>query len=78
VFAKLVVFECVAANHQPSVLHPDKLTVHKGSWAFCPFDARADSHEWHETGGEDVGSLLRRFGLPIMSTTTSADVVTAR
>lgn len=61
--AKLIAFECVARDHQPTLLHPDKLTVHDGEWAFCAFDARAEGHEWRRTGGMDLASLAYRAGL---------------
>lgn len=64
--AKLIVYECEAPEHQPTVSRPDKLTVHEGEWAFCPFDARADGHRWKQTGGVDLESLNRRFGLSAM------------
>ena len=61
--AKLIAYECIAADHQPSMLHVDKLTIHDGAWAFCPFDARADGHQWKPTGGADVEALTRHAGL---------------
>jgi len=61
--AKLIAYECVAPDHQPSLLHPDKLTIHEGHWAFCPFDARATGHQWQETGGGEFSDLLTRSGL---------------
>ncbi|HKY50306.1 MAG TPA: hypothetical protein VJP45_03535 [Candidatus Limnocylindria bacterium] len=60
---KLIAYECVAPEHQPSLLHPDKLTIHDGHWAFCAFDARAEGHRWSETGGEQMEVLLTRSGL---------------
>ena len=73
--AKLIVYECESPDHQPSVVHPDKLTVHEGEWAFCPFDARAEGHRWKTTGGVDLESVNRRFGLtaaPLASQETQA------
>lgn len=61
---KLIAYECVADSHQPSLAHPDKLTIHDGAWSFCPFDARAEGHEWRETGGADLATVAQRFGLP--------------
>ena len=61
----LVVYECVAPDHQPGMLHPDKLTAHDGRWAFCAFDARAEGHEWRATGGTDMSALLNRIGLAV-------------
>lgn len=60
---KLIAYECVAPEHQPSLLHPDKLTINEGHWAFCPFDARATGHVWRETGGGDFEALLTKSGL---------------
>lgn len=74
--ASLIAYECVAADHQPGVLHPDKLTIHEGRWAFCPFDARADGHSWKATGGADMNSLLHRVGLAAAA--SAADAVTDR
>ena len=65
--AKLIAYECDAADHQPSVLHADKLTVHEGGWAFCPFDARADGHHWCATGGIDLEDVTRRAGLSALA-----------
>ncbi len=61
----LVAYECVAARHQPSLLFPDKLTIHGGSWAFCAFDAHAGGHQWRETGGAAFGDLLRKAGIAL-------------
>jgi hypothetical protein len=72
----LVSFECVAPTHQPGTSHPDKLTIHEGHWAFCPFDARADGHSWKATGGADMNSLLHRVGLA--AATSAADAATDR
>jgi len=63
VFAKLIDYECVASAHRPALEHPDKLTIHDGHWAFCPFDALAEGHEWRETGGEDLAALERRMSV---------------
>ena len=70
--AKLIAYECEAPAHQPSLMHPDKLTIHGHEWAFCPFDARADGHRWKQTGGIDLESLTRRFGLPTVTAPTEA------
>ncbi len=61
--AKLIRYECVAREHQPTLTHLDKLTVHQGDWAFCPFDAHAEGHRWRDTGGSDLETVQRRFGL---------------
>jgi hypothetical protein len=67
--AKLVAFECTSSRHRPSLAHPDKLTVHDGKWAFCAFDARAEGHEWRDTGGEAIDVLMTRSGLGARSHT---------
>ena len=64
--AKLIVYECVAPDHAADPAHPDKLTVNKGGWAFCRFDARAEGHSWRETGGADLDAVIRRSGLSVM------------
>ena len=61
----LIVYECVAPEHQPSLLFPDKLTIHQGSWAFCAFDSHADGHRWRETGGAQFTDLLRKAGIAL-------------
>jgi hypothetical protein len=63
--AKLIAFECTASAHQPTLIYPDKLTIHDGAWAFCPFDARATGHLWRSTGGADLETLLRHVGLSV-------------
>lgn len=62
---ELIAYECVAPEHQPSLTFPDKLTIHQGAWAFCPFDSRAEGHQWRETGGTVFGDLLRRAGIAL-------------
>jgi hypothetical protein len=61
--AKLIAYECVAPEHEPSLLYPDKLTINEGQWAFCPFDARATGHVWRESAGAEFSELLIRAGL---------------
>ena len=61
--ANLIAYECVADDHRPTFLHPDKLTIHQGQWAFCAFDARATGHKWNETGGEELQHIMTRHGL---------------
>jgi hypothetical protein len=56
----LIAYECIAAGHQPTPQHADKLTVHEGGWAFCAFDALATGHQWRETGGVEMETLMRR------------------
>jgi hypothetical protein len=68
---KLIAYECVTPGHAPSLQFPDKLTVHEGAWAFCPFDAHADGHTWRETGGENIDEISRRFGLSALRVTVA-------
>jgi hypothetical protein len=53
-----VTYRCTAPSHQSADGGPDKLTVHDGKWAFCPYDAKAEGHEWAPSGGLSL-SLLR-------------------
>jgi hypothetical protein len=53
-----VAYECKAPAHQVGEGGPDRLTVHQGQWAFCPFDAKAEGHQWMATGGLPL-SMLR-------------------
>ncbi len=71
--AALVAYECTAPGHQPAHDHIDKLTIHDGAWAYCPFDALATGHMWHETGGMDLETLMRR-GRRALATETPAAV----
>ena len=64
---KLVEYECVAKDHEATLSRPNKLTVHDGRWAFCPFDSQAEGHVWRETGGADLDTLVRRDGVAISS-----------
>jgi hypothetical protein len=58
-----VAFECHAPSHRVSEGGgPDKLTVHEGKWAFCPYDAKADGHEWAPSGGMPL-SMLRHAAM---------------
>ena len=54
-----VVYTCQAESHQSGGGGPDKLTVHKGEWAFCPYDARSDGHQWVATAGIAIDALRR-------------------
>ena len=76
--ARLIAYECVAAGHQPSLVHPDKLTVHEGNWAFCCFDAFADGHQWKQTGGIELQELMRRAGLSVGPAPRRTDVAEAK
>lgn len=55
--SRLIAFECVDPDHQQVGDHPDKLTVHEGGWAYCPFDALAERHTWRQTGGVDLEQI---------------------
>jgi len=52
-----VAYECTAPAHQRGEAGPDKLTVHEGAWAFCPYGARSEGHEWKATGGVPLAML---------------------
>ena len=53
-----VAFECQARAHRLGEGGgPDKLTVHEGKWAFCPFDAKTGGHEWAPSGGMPLSML---------------------
>lgn len=67
---QLIAYVCATPDHTPSLQFPDKLTIHEGAWAFCPFDAHADGHTWRETAGENIDEISRRFGLSALRTTT--------
>lgn len=54
-----VAYECKAPSHRVGDEGgPDKLTVNDGQWAFCPYDVKAEGHEWKPTGGVPL-SMLR-------------------
>lgn len=60
----LIHYVCIADAHvsRESSSKSDTLTVFSNKWAFCPLDARAEGHEWHETEGLTIEVL--RSGLP--------------
>lgn len=58
-----VAYACVATAHRAGGGGPDKLTVHEGEWAFCPFDAKADGHQWSRTRGTSLSALRHAAGL---------------
>ncbi len=44
---RLIGFVCTASEHtSTSVRDADKLTIHRRSWAFCPYDTQAEGHVW--------------------------------
>jgi hypothetical protein len=53
-------YECAAPAHRDGEGGPDKLTVYRREWAYCPFDARAEGHEW----GPSPGLTLSMLQLP--------------
>jgi hypothetical protein len=52
-----VAYECTTPSHQVGDGGPDKLTVHDGKWAFCPFDAKAEGHVWGPNRGLPLSML---------------------
>lgn len=58
-----VAYQCASLAHREAEGGPDKLTVHDGQWAFCPYDARADGHEWTPTGGLTLPMLRHAVAL---------------
>ena len=58
-----VAYECTALSHRSGEGGPDKLTVHDGQWAFCPYDAKATGHEWVATGGLPLPMLRHAAAL---------------
>lgn len=59
----LIHYVCIADAHagRESKSSSDTLTVVANRWAYCAFDARAESHEWQETEGVTIEML--RSGL---------------
>lgn len=57
----LIRYVCVEPGHARAAVSQGDLTVHAGSWAFCPGEERA-GHEWTDVGGIGVDALTR-FGL---------------
>lgn len=59
----LIRYVCVDPGHARSGrVTVGDLTVHSGSWAFCPADERS-GHSWKDVGGVGVDGLVP-FGLP--------------
>ena len=56
----LIRFVCTEPGHAAAAGSGD-LTVHAGSWAFCPGE-RPSGHQWQDVGGVGVDALAR-FGL---------------
>jgi hypothetical protein len=60
-----IAYQCTAPSHRTGDAGPDKLTVHAGEWAFCPYDAKAEGHQWVSSGGLTLpmlrhAAILRR------------------
>lgn len=57
-------FVCIADAHVTAERRSssDTLTVVSGRWAYCPFDAKGEGHDWQETDGVTLEVL--RSGLP--------------
>jgi hypothetical protein len=55
----LVGYRCVAEHRPTSGDDKDQLTVHDGQWAYCPFDSKADGHEWTPAGTVSLAALKR-------------------
>lgn len=60
----LIHYVCIADAHASPQRKSasDTLTVIAGRWAYCPFDAKGEDHEWRETEALTIESL--RSGLP--------------
>ena len=56
----LIDFVCTKREHDNGVSKDvDHLTIHDGSWAFCPLDVSAKDHEWRSTdGGKSIVEIL--------------------
>ncbi len=52
--AAQIAYECVAPSHQAGRSCEDRLTIHERQWAFCPYCAQAEGHEWKATGGRPL------------------------
>ncbi|HYV95815.1 MAG TPA: hypothetical protein VE967_00015, partial [Gemmatimonadaceae bacterium] len=57
----IVHWECRSAAHRalPSRHGNGGLTIHEGAWAYCDGLGADDAHEWAETGGAALESLVR-------------------
>lgn len=56
----LIRYVCTEPGHAATGCSGD-LTVHAGSWAFCPGEL-SSGHQWQDVGGVGVDALTR-FGL---------------
>jgi len=55
---KLVRFICMTKAHADG-RSESALTIHEGSWAFCPEGGEADGHEWTPSDGLPFGDAMR-------------------
>jgi len=55
---KLVKFVCVAKAHADG-RSDSALTIHEGSWAFCPEGGDATAHDWQASDGLPMADALR-------------------
>jgi len=57
----IVHWECRSAAHRAlrSRHGNGGLTIHEGAWAYCDGAGADDAHEWAETGGAALESLVR-------------------
>ncbi|HEY6204232.1 MAG TPA: hypothetical protein VI056_14495 [Candidatus Limnocylindria bacterium] len=45
--APLIRYRCTKPEHQHTAKRPsDTMTIHERSWAYCPYDVRAQEHLW--------------------------------
>ncbi|MGH2489942.1 MAG: hypothetical protein ACRDF9_00400 [Candidatus Limnocylindria bacterium] len=60
----LINYICIADAHlsRETKSASDTLTVFSGRWAYCPFDAQGQGHEWRETEGVTIEAV--RSSLP--------------
>jgi hypothetical protein len=55
---KLVRFMCMTKAHADG-RSESALTIHQGSWAFCPEGGGADGHEWAASDGLPFSEAMR-------------------
>jgi len=55
---KLVRFMCTTTAHAEG-RSESALTIHQGSWAFCPEGGGADGHEWTASDGLPFSEVMR-------------------
>ncbi|MDP9319818.1 MAG: hypothetical protein M3P16_01825 [Chloroflexota bacterium] len=75
---KLVKFVCVAKAHADG-RSDSALTIHEGSWAFCPEGGDATGHDWRASDGLPMADALRLGPRqPIGGVTVSAPTQTVK